>query len=123
MDFAKAISAEKKRIRSELASLNREKAQLEKKIAAAQKEMDAVLAYENAKKGSPLRKSSRRGRTKAPKVSVKSQILAVLKGKSMKPKDIKSALPSVKAQTVSNTLSALTQKGVLKRKDGEYSVA
>lgn len=123
MDFAKAISAEKKRIRSELASLNREKAQLEKKIAAAQKEMDAVQAYENAKKGSPPRKSSKRGRTKAPKVSVKSQVLDVLKGKSMKPKDIKSALPNVKAQTVSNTLSALTQKGVLKRKDGEYSVA
>lgn len=118
MDLKTAIAEEKKRIRSELTSLNKEKAQLNKKIASLQKEMDAVLAYETAKKGKPsAKKSHKRGKP------VNAQILDVLKGKSMKPKEIKEALSDVKPQTVSNTLATMKRKGVLNHKDGQYSVA
>lgn len=123
MEFAKAISQEKKRIRTELTALTREKTKVDRKIASLQKEMDAVVAYEKAKKGSSATGVVRKRRPRKSKQPVKQQILGILGDEPMKPKEIKTALPAIKPQTISNTLSAMKREGVVKHANGAYSTA
>lgn len=117
MDFAKAISEEKKRIQSAIADLNKQKAGIDKEIAVHQRELDAIGAYESAKKGKPVR------RTRS--TSIKAQVLALIKANPCKRGDIASALKEkgieVKSQTLSNTLSNLKSSGSVTLIDGVYS--
>jgi hypothetical protein len=117
MDFQKAITDEKKRIQSVIADLNKQKAAIDKEIGEHQRELDAIYAYESAKKGQPVR------RTRS--TSIKAQVLALIKANPCKRGDIASALKQksieVKSQTLSNTLSNLKRSGTVNLVDGVYS--
>lgn len=115
MDFQKAIAKEKERIKSAIADLNKEKKKIDTDIASLQNELDAVLAYENAKKG----------KTTRTRTSVKSKVLAVIKTTPSTRAEIIKELNFTdnksKQQTVSNTLSQLKKKGEITLTDGVYS--
>jgi hypothetical protein len=117
MDFQKALEQEKKRLASAIADLNKQKADIDNEIAVFQKELDAIDAYESAKKGKPVR------RTRS--TSIKAQVLALIKANPCKRGDIASALKEkgieVKPQTLSNTLSNLKSAEQITLENGVYS--
>jgi chromosome segregation ATPase len=117
MDFQKALAEEKKRLTSAIANLNKQKSELDKEIAVHQQELDAIDAYESAKKGKPTK------RTRS--TSIKAQVLALIKVNPCKRGDIALALKEkgieVKSQTLSNTLSNLKSSGAISLEGGVYS--
>jgi 23S rRNA pseudoU1915 N3-methylase RlmH len=117
MDFQKALTEEKNRLSSAMADLNKKKADIDKEIAVHQRELDAIHAYETAKKGKPVK------RTRS--TSIKAQVLALIKANPCKRGDVAFALKEkgieVKSQTLSNTLSNLKNSGAVTLADGTYS--
>jgi hypothetical protein len=117
MDFQKALVEEKKRLTSAIGDLNKQKADIDNKIAVHKRELDAITAYETAKKGKPVK------RTRS--TSIKAQVLALIKANPCKRGDLASALKEkgidVKSQTLSNTLSNLKRSGAIALNDGTYS--
>jgi len=54
VDFAKAVAEERKRLNGAISELNKQKAEIDKDIKKLQLEIDAINAYESAKKGMPV---------------------------------------------------------------------
>lgn len=117
MDFQKAIAEEKKRITKAIAELNDAKNEIDKEIQEYQRDLDAIHAYETAKKGKPVK------RTRS--TSIKAQVLALIKANPCKRGDLVDALKAkgieVKSQTLSNTLSNLKSSGAIALVDSTYS--
>jgi hypothetical protein len=124
--FAKFIAKERARLKKEHQRLLKEQDAVAAEIAALQRELQAVNAYEQTKKGQSARAvpAARRGR----RSSRRASILDLLKSSDGLGRGeilVKMGLKGDKSgeQSVSNALNALKKAGEVVAKDRKYRLA
>ena len=124
MDLAQAIEDEKKRLHAMLEKLELQKLELEEEVHRVRSELNAISAYENAKRGdvnTSDQQSRRRG-------SIRAQVMDAI---SASPQGInRSTLlvmfgakgDKVKTQSITNAVSNLRRAGEVLINHGMYTI-
>jgi hypothetical protein len=130
--FADRIQQERERLHREREAIFNQQQELENRLAAVNREFEAIDAYEATKTGKAVRsaRKSRGGRTQTVRRgSRREALLEVIRGNSegLKRGDIleRMGLKGDKAgeMSVSNALTALTKSGQISRHEGKYTAA
>ena len=130
--FAEYIQQERDRLRQQREEIFSQQQELENRLAALNREFEAIDAYEAAKSGKAGRsaRKSRGARTQtARRGSKREALLEVIRGnpEGLKRSDIleRMGLKGDKAgeMSVSNALTALTKSGQVSRHEGKYVAA
>jgi hypothetical protein len=112
--FATFIEKERARLKEKMKTLNVERKRIDGAIAEIEKEMEAIAAYEAAKKGSSKRKGSRRAEVleviRKSEGSTRAGVIESLGLKGNKSGE----------QSISNALAALKKAGKVVVADGVY---
>ena len=129
--FADVMRDERQRLNQERDAVFSQQRELENKLAAINRELDAIDAYEAAKTGkqaAPARQA-RGGRTRARRGSKREQLLELIRQNpdGLARKDIleRMGLKGDKSgeMSVSNALTALTKSSQVARHEGKYRSA
>jgi O6-methylguanine-DNA--protein-cysteine methyltransferase len=120
--FETFIERERARLQKERDSLMEKQSEIQHQLAAIHKEMEAIQAYENAKKGKPASSGQRRARRGKRQEQVLSALQQFPQGatrgellEAMNAKGDKSA-----EQSVSNALNKMKKDGKLTQVEGRY---
>lgn len=125
--FEKFVEKERARLAKERQALLAEQKATADKLASVDKELLAITAYEDAKKGKPKRATGPRGPRQG--TSKRAELLQLIKDSpsGMSRGDIleRLGLKGNKSgeQSVSNGLTALKKAGTITSKDGKYHAA
>ena len=131
--FADVMRDERQRLNQEREAVFNQQHELENKLAAINREMDAIDAYEAAKTGKQMpavrQARSGGGRTRARRGSKREQLLELIRQHpdGLARKDIldRMGLKGDKSgeMSVSNALTALTKTNQVSRHEGKYRFA
>jgi hypothetical protein len=131
--FADVMRDERQRLNQEREAVFNQQQELEDKLAAINRELDAIDAYETAKTGkqsAPARQArGGSGRTRARRGSKREQLLELIRQNptGLARKDIleRMGLKGDKSgeMSVSNALTALTKSNQVSRYEGKYRSA
>jgi hypothetical protein len=131
--FADVMRDERQRLNQEREAVFNQQHELENKLAAINREMDAIDAYEAAKTGKQMpavrQARSGGGRTRARRGSKREQLLELIRQHpdGLARKDIldRMGLKGDKSgeMSVSNALTALTKSNQVARHEGKYRSA
>jgi hypothetical protein len=127
--FADVMQQERERLHREREEIFNQQQELENRLAALNREFEAIDAYEAAKSGKPARQSRGGRAQRARRGSRREALLEVIRGnpEGLKRGEIlnRMGLKGDKAgeMSVSNALTALTKSGQVSRREGKYITA